>query len=66
MNSDGINYTVLDGAQAMRLKGAGYIKGRKFVTQPTQQAIDDALEAPEGGIGGFFQGISKKLFSETE
>jgi len=42
----------------MRLKKAGYIKDKKFVTQPSQQVIDDAFEAPEeGGIGSVFKGL---------
>ena len=38
----------------MRLKKAGFIKDKKFVKQPTQQEIDDALEAD--GLG-FLEGI---------
>ena len=61
LNSDGESYTLLKGAQAMRLKKAGYIKDRRFVTQPTQQVIDEAYDAPEGGaealVGGFLKGI---------
>jgi hypothetical protein len=44
----------------MRLKNAGFIKDRKFVTQPTKQQIDDALVAPES----FFDGLSKAVFGE--
>jgi len=32
----------------MRLKKAGFIQGKKFIKQPTQEEIDDALEAPKG------------------
>jgi hypothetical protein len=46
----------------MRLKKAGFIKDRKFVTQPTQQEMDDALVAPEN----FLDGISKAVFGETK
>ena len=58
LNSDGETFTLLEAPQAMRLKKAGYIKDKRFITQPTQQVIDDALEAPEeGGIGAVFKGI---------
>ena len=54
MNEDGKGFTLLENPQAMRLKKAGFIKDKKFIKQPTQQEIDDALEA--GGIG-FLEGI---------
>lgn len=58
LNSDGETFTLLEAPQAMRLKKAGYIKDKRFITQPSQQVIDDALEAPEeGGIGAVFKGI---------
>jgi len=59
MNSDGENFTLLKSPQAMRLKKAGYIKDRRFVTMPTQEVLDEALEAPEesGGIGAIFKGL---------
>jgi hypothetical protein len=42
----------------MRLKQAGYIKDKRFVTQPTQEVMEEALVAPEGeGIGSFFKGL---------
>lgn len=44
----------------MRLKKAGYIKDRRFVTMPTQEVIDEYLEAPEpedGSIGAMFKGL---------
>lgn len=48
----------------MRLKKAGYIEDRKFIIQPTQQVIDDALEGKEEGLGdalkGFFGGGGDK------
>ena len=58
LNADGETFTLLKSPQAMRLKKAGYIKDKKFVTQPSQQVIDDAFEAPEeGGIGSVFKGL---------
>jgi len=46
----------LENPQAMRLKKAGFIKDKRFIKQPTEQEIADALEAPEGGglFGGLF------------
>lgn len=44
----------------MRLKKAGYIEDRKFVIQPSQQVIDDALEGKEGlgdALKGIFGGV---------
>lgn len=47
----------------MRLKKAGYIKDKRFVTQPTQETIDAAYDAPEGeGFGAFLGGIGKGIF----
>jgi hypothetical protein len=61
--ADGESFTLLKGAQAMRLKKAGYIKDKRFVTQPTQETIDAAFDAPEeGGIGAIFGSIGKGLF----
>ena len=59
LNSDGESFTLLNAPQAMRLKKAGYIKDKRFVTQPTQEVIDEALEAPEesSGLGSIFKGI---------
>lgn len=60
LNTDGENYTLLKAPQAMRLKKAGYIKDRRFVTMPTQEVIDEYLEAPEpedGSIGAMFKGL---------
>lgn len=48
----------MENPQAMRLKQAGLIENRRFVTQPTQQELDDALQASNGGgIGGMLQGL---------
>ena len=58
LNTDGKTFTLLQNPQAMRLKKAGYIEDRKFVIQPTQQVIDDALEGENLGdaIKGIFGG----------
>mmetsp|Transcript_15574 Transcript_15574/g.23050 ORF Transcript_15574/g.23050 Transcript_15574/m.23050 type:complete len:249 (-) Transcript_15574:589-1335(-) len=60
MNTDGKTYTLLQNPQAMRLKKAGFIVDRRFVTQPTKEELDKALNPEEeqgGGIGGIFSGI---------
>ena len=57
LNADGEGFTLLQNAQAMRLKEAGYIKDRKFVRQPTKDVIDQALSAPEGEGGGLFKSL---------
>jgi hypothetical protein len=48
----------------MRLKKAGYIEDRKFIIQPTQQVIEDALEGKDENLGdaikGFFGGGGDK------
>lgn len=46
----------------MRLKKAGYIEDRKFIIQPSQQVIDDALEGENLGdaIKGIFGGGGDK------
>jgi len=57
LNTDGKTFTLLNNPQAMRLKKAGYIEDRKFVVQPSQQVIDDALEGKNDlvdGIKGIF------------
>ena len=60
MNTDGRTFTLLESPQAMRLKKAGFIKGREFVKQPTQEDLDAALE-PEGqGLAGAILGILGK------
>lgn len=59
LNTDGKSFTLLQNPQAMRLKKAGYIDDRKFVIQPSQDVIDEALENKEdlgGAIKGFFGG----------
>lgn len=53
MNTDGKTFTLLQNPQAMRLKKAGFIDGRRqFIKQPTQEEIDQALESE-----GFFAGL---------
>jgi len=57
LNTDGKTFTLLNNPQAMRLKKAGYIEDRKFVVQPSEQVIDDALEGKNDlldGIKGIF------------
>ena len=59
LNTDGKTFTLLQNLQAMRLKKAGYIEDRKFVIQPTQEVIDEALKGEENlgdAIKGFFGG----------
>lgn len=59
LNTDGRTFTLLQNPQAMRLKKAGYIEDRKFVIQPSQEVIDDALEGKNelgDAIKGFFGG----------
>eukprot|EP00531_Pseudo-nitzschia_arenysensis_P004935 CAMPEP_0116128546 /NCGR_PEP_ID=MMETSP0329-20121206/7416_1 /TAXON_ID=697910 /ORGANISM="Pseudo-nitzschia arenysensis, Strain B593" /LENGTH=261 /DNA_ID=CAMNT_0003622689 /DNA_START=98 /DNA_END=883 /DNA_ORIENTATION=- len=46
LNEDGKGFTLLANPQAMRLKKAGFIENKKFIKQPTQEEIDEALEAP--------------------
>ena len=64
LNTDGKTFTLLQNPQAMRLKKAGYIEDRKFIIQPTQQVIEDALEGKEENLGdaikGFFGGGGDK------
>lgn len=68
LNTDGRSFTLLQNPQAMRLKKAGYIEDRKFVIQPSQQVIDEALES-EGGLGdaikGFFGGKGEEAVVEA-
>jgi hypothetical protein len=53
LNEDGKGFTLLANPQAMRLKKAGFISDdRKFIKQPTQEQLDNALE-PEALGGGF-------------
>jgi len=57
MNTDGRTFTLLENPQAMRLKKAGFINERRqFITQPTPQQIEDALEAPSQ-LPGFIKNI---------
>ena len=59
LNTDGRTFTLLQNPQAMRLKKAGYIEDRKFIIQPSQDVIDDALEGKNefgDAIKGFFGG----------
>ena len=62
LNTDGKTFTLLQNPQAMRLKKAGYIEDRKFIIQPTQKEIDDALEGENFGdaIKGIFGGGGDK------
>lgn len=57
LNADGEGFTLLQNSQAMRLKEAGYIKDRRFIKQPTKEAIDQALSPPEGEGGGLFKSL---------
>lgn len=57
LNTDGKTFTMLQNPQAMRLKKAGYIEDRKFVIQPSQDVIDEALEGKNelgDAVKGFF------------
>ena len=57
LNTDGKTFTLLNNPQAMRLKKAGYIEDRKFVVQPSEEVIEDALEGKNDlveGIKGIF------------
>lgn len=54
MNEDGKGFTLLANPQAMRLKKDGFIKEKRFIKQPTQEEIDNALEADRSS---FFEGI---------
>jgi hypothetical protein len=52
MNADGKTFMLLSSPQAMRLKSAGFINERRqFITQPTEQDLQDALEQANGGEG---------------
>ena len=58
LNTDGKTFTLLSNPQAMRLKQDGFIKDRKFVTQPTEEQLEAALEAEEGGgLAGALQSL---------
>ena len=58
MNTDGRTYTLLQNPQAMRLKKAGFIEGRRFVKQPTTEEIDDALESPDNFVTSFLKSVT--------
>jgi hypothetical protein len=66
LNSDGETFSLLKGAQAMRLKKSGYIKDRRFVTQPTKEVIEAALEADESSPGAFLGGVVKNVFGSSD
>mmetsp|Transcript_40244 Transcript_40244/g.47081 ORF Transcript_40244/g.47081 Transcript_40244/m.47081 type:complete len:448 (-) Transcript_40244:295-1638(-) len=56
LNADGSTFTLLENPQAMRLKKQGYIVGRQFVKQPSQEVVDEALVAGENeGINGILK-----------
>lgn len=57
MNTDGRTYTLLENPQAMRLKDAGFIEGRRFIKQPTPEEIDEALIAPDNVFTSLVKGI---------
>jgi hypothetical protein len=50
LNEDGKGFTLLEKPQAMRLKKSGLIEDKKFVRQPTQQELDDALPSESPGL----------------
>jgi len=57
LNEDGKGFTLLENPQAMRLKKAGFIEGKKFIKQPTKEQIEDALvDDSPGFLGGLFGG----------
>lgn len=63
LNTDEKTYTLLQNPQAMRLKKAGFIEGKKFVKQPTAEDIESALTPSEdeevgGLLGSVMKGIS--------
>lgn len=64
MNTDGRTFTVLENPQAMRLKDSGFIVDRKFVKQPTEEELEQALIADSSGLAGkiqsFFGGASSE------
>lgn len=68
MNADGESFTLLQNPQAMRLKKMGYIKDRKFVTQPTKEVLAEALEAMENSLspGAMVGEAMKSIFGEKE
>ena len=45
MNTDGQTFTLLNNPQAMRLKDAGFIQGRKFIKQPSAEDLEATAKA---------------------
>ncbi|KAL7527765.1 hypothetical protein ACHAXR_002116 [Thalassiosira sp. AJA248-18] len=66
LNTDGKTFTLLQNPQAMRLKKAGYIEDRKFVIQPSQEVIDDALEGGGENLGDSIKGLFGGKSSDSE
>lgn len=62
LNTDERTYTLLQNPQAMRLKKAGFIEGKRFVKQPTEEDIEEALtpseEEENSLLGSILKGIS--------
>ena len=50
MNTDEKTFTLLENPQAMRLKKAGFIEGRRFIKQPTEEELQNAMEAEGPGL----------------
>ena len=65
LNTDGDTYTLLQNPQAMRLKKAGFIEGKKFVKQPTKDEIDNALNPSEEEEGGLLGSILKSIAGDN-
>jgi len=60
LNASGEGFTLLENPQAMRLKKQGYINNnRQFITQPSKEVLDAALE-PSENEG--FAGLAKSIF----
>mmetsp|Transcript_295 Transcript_295/g.398 ORF Transcript_295/g.398 Transcript_295/m.398 type:complete len:256 (-) Transcript_295:902-1669(-) len=57
MNTDGKTFTLLQNPQAMRLKKDGFITDRKFIKQPTEEELQQALKAEGEGIAGALSSI---------
>ena len=57
MNTDGKTFTLLQNAQAMRLKKQGFIQDRRFVQQPTEEEIAQALEPDGEGLADAIQAL---------
>ena len=56
----------MKGPQAMRLKKQGYIKDKRFVTQPTKEVIDEAYDAEPNAAVKFVGGLLKKVSGEDD